>query len=494
MIRKLSEIEIQRRKKVEKLKALNIEPFSRDIAFSHSSKKLQIEFAKYSKKELEKLNTNVSIVFRIMIIRGPFLVGQDAFGKLQTYVGREIDQNSFVVKKLLDIGDIIKVSGLIMKTNTGELTIKAKNIKIITKSLKQLPEKFHGLKDVEKRYRRRYIDLIVNKESKELFWKRTKIISAIRNFFDQLGFMEAETPILTPILGGAAARPFKTHHNALNMPLYLRVATELHLKRLLVGGIEKVYEIGRLFRNEGISTSHNPEFTTIEFYESYSNLEGMIKRTEELLIHISKTINKPSVNVNGNEIALKRPFRRIDMVEAVSKATNSNMKTITFSDAKKRAIKYGIEVKSYFKVGHIINELFEKLIEKNIIEPTFVYGHPVEVSPFAAKSKSDPRFTERAELFIGACEYANMFTELNDPIDQYNRFKEQLNEANAGNDEANELDIDFIESLEYGMPPAGGCGIGIDRLIMLFTGKTSIREVLLFPHLKARKQKEPKNE
>lgn len=301
--------------------------------------------------------------------------------------------------------------------------------------------------------------------------------------------MEADTPILHGILGGAAAKPFTTHFNALHQDFYLRIATEIPLKKLLVGGIDRVYEIGRIFRNEGIDTTHNPEFTSIEFYEAYSNLEGMMKRTEEVFAFVAKKIGKEQIIYNGKEISIKAPFARINMVDAVSKAAGYDFRKISFEEAKKIAIeKYHIKVESYFGIGHIINELFEILIEETLVQPTFVTGHPIEISPLAAVNEQDPRFTDRAELFIDGREYANMFTELNDPIDQLERFEDQLKEREAGNDEANEIDMDFVEALEYGMPPAGGCGIGIDRLVMLFTGKESIREVLLFPHLKDKEQ------
>ena len=484
MERNFNEIEIIRRKKIKDLKSNNIEPYSRDTTCSDNSKTIFQKYSKYSKEELQKLNEEVSAFFRIMVLRGPFLVGKDAHGKIQAYVGKQFSNDVLKLREFLDIGDIVKASGPIMKTNTGETTIRAEKLQLITKSLKPLPEKFHGLKDIEERYRRRYLDLIVNNDVRETFWTRSKIISSIRRFFDNLGYMEADTPVLNSILGGAAAKPFKTHHNALDMTFYLRVATELPLKRLLVGGIEKVYEIGRLFRNEGIDTTHNPEFTTIEFYESYSNLEGMMKRTEELILYIANILGKSVINFNNKVILLKVPFKRLEMTAAISKVVGQDMKKVSLEEAKEIAKKYKVKIEPYYKVGHIINGLFEKLIENTIDEPTFVYGHPIEISPLAAKSLTDPRFTERAELYIDGREYANMFTELNDPIDQYERFSSQIVEREAGNDEANELDMDFIEALEYGMPPAGGCGIGIDRLVMLFTGKTSIREVLLFPHLK----------
>ena len=484
MQRKLTELEIVRRNKLKAMQEDGLNPFSRNIDFSHDSRKLEEEFSKYSKEELKEKQFTASLVGRVMTTRGPFVIGKDQFGPIQAYIGKDANETVKKSTQYLDLGDIVRFSGEVMKTNTGTLTIKATEFEILTKSLRPLPEKFHGLKDVEERYRRRYLDLIMNEETKNTFWSRTKIISAIRSYFDNLGYMEADTPVLQSILGGAAAAPFVTHHNALDMEFYLRIATELPLKRLLVGGIDRVYEIGRIFRNEGIDTTHNPEFTSIEFYEAYSNLDGMIARTEGVISHIAKMLGKEELEYNGKQISLKTPFAKVNMVDAVSEKTGKDFRTISFDEAKEVAKKYNIKLESYFTIGHVINELFEELVESELVQPTFVTGHPIEISPLAAVNMEDPRFTDRAELFIDGREYANMFTELNDPIDQLGRFEDQLKERESGNDEANEIDYDFVEALEYGMPPAGGCGIGIDRLVMLFTGQHSIREVLLFPHLK----------
>lgn len=484
MDRKLTELELIRRNKLEKIKALGINPYSRNVQHTDSSKTLEEKYGKFSKEELHEKKIISSLVGRVMTTRGPFIIGKDSTGPIQAYIAKKEFSEIVELIKFLDLGDIVRFEGEVMKTQTGTLTIRASKFEILSKSLKPLPEKFHGLKDVEERYRRRYLDLIMNDDVKETFWTRTKIISLIRRYFDNLGYMEADTPVLQDILGGAAAEPFETFHNALDMPFYLRIATELPLKRLLVGGIDRVYEIGRIFRNEGIDTTHNPEFTTIEFYEAYSNLDGMMKRTEEIFSSISKKLNKEEIEYGGKQISLKTPFVKINMVDEVSKKTDYDFRKISLEDAKTVANKYEIKIESYFTVGHIINELFEVLIEETLIQPTFVTGHPIEISPLAANDEQDERFTDRAELFIDGREYANMFTELNDPIDQLKRFKSQLSERESGNVEANEIDIDFVEALEYGMPPAGGCGIGIDRLVMLFTGRTSIREVLLFPHLK----------
>ncbi|MFV8483209.1 lysine--tRNA ligase [Mycoplasma sp. 1932B] len=485
---KYTEQEQIRRNKLDFYKENNIEAFAKADGLKELTYSDQIE-AQYnalSKEELDEQAIPVAITGRILTMRGPFILLKDYHGKMQVYFNKK--EHSEELAKLVasfDLGDIIYVEGLVMKTHTGQVTVKAQNIKLLTKSLKPLPDKYHGLADVEERYRHRYVDLIVNDESMATFWTRTKIISEIRRYFDEQGYMEVETPFLHDYLSGASARPFTTHHNALDQEFVLRIATEIPLKKLLVGGVDKVYEIGRIFRNEGIDTTHNPEFTSIEFYEAYSNLEGMMQHTEKLFKRLAQKLGKETVVNKGVEIDLTKPFARVDMVEAVSKATGVNFREISFEQAKEVANKYGIKVQKFHQLGHIINELFEELIEKTLIQPTFVYGHPIEISPLTAKG-SDTRFTERAELFINTKEYANMYTELSDPIDQLQRFQEQLEEKNNGNDEASDIDWDFVEALEYGMPPTGGCGIGIDRLTMLLAEKDSIRDVLLFPTMKRR--------
>ncbi|WP_036452459.1 lysine--tRNA ligase [Mycoplasma buteonis] len=486
-MQKLTEQEEIRRKKLDVYKENKIEAFAKakNLQKMEYSDELAQKYEAISKEELENKHIETAISGRIMTMRGPFILLQDYHGKIQVYFNKKMDENLTKLVDTFDLGDIIYVEGIVMKTNTGAVTVKAKNIKLLTKALKPLPDKFHGLTDVEERYRRRYVDLITNEESRKTFWTRTKIISAIRRYFDNLEYMEVETPFLHDYLSGASARPFKTHHNALDQEFVLRIATEIPLKKLLVGGIDRVYEIGRIFRNEGIDTTHNPEFTSIEFYEAYTDLEGMMNRTEELIKGIANQLGKEKVINKGVEIDLTKPFSRIDMVEAVSSATGINFREATFEEAVAVAQKYGIKVQKFHQLGHIINELFEELIEKNLIQPTFVYGHPLEISPLTAKG-DDPRFVERAELFINTKEYANMYTELSDPIDQLERFESQLEEKNNGNDEASDIDWDFVEALEYGMPPAGGCGIGIDRLTMLLTEKDSIRDVLLFPTMKRR--------
>ncbi|MHA3825798.1 lysine--tRNA ligase [Mycoplasma sp. Z463D] len=483
---KYTEQEQIRRNKLDFYKENNIEAFAKADGLKELSYSDDIEakYNEYSKEDLDEKAVPVAITGRILTMRGPFILVKDYHGKMQVYFNKK--EHGEELSKLvasLDLGDIIYVEGSVMKTHTGQVTVKAQNIKLLTKALKPLPDKYHGLADVEERYRHRYVDLIVNDESMQTFWTRTKIISEIRRYFDEQGYMEVETPFLHDYLSGASARPFTTHHNALDQEFVLRIATEIPLKKLLVGGVDKVYEIGRIFRNEGIDTTHNPEFTSIEFYEAYSNLEGMMQHTEKLFKRLAEKLGKQTVVNKGVEIDLTKPFARVDMVEAVSKATGVNFREISFEQAVEVANKYGVKVQKFHQLGHIINELFEELIEKTLIQPTFVYGHPIEISPLTAKG-SDPRFTERAELFINTKEYANMYTELSDPIDQLQRFQEQLEEKNNGNDEASDIDWDFVEALEYGMPPTGGCGIGIDRLTMLLAEKDSIRDVLLFPTMK----------
>ena len=380
-----------------------------------------------------------------------------------------------------------------MKTRTGEVTLKCLEYTHLVKSLRPLPEKFHGLTDIEERYRRRYVDLIMNDDSKNIAFMRPKIIKSIRDFMDNQGFTEVETPILSTLLTGASARPFITHHNTQNLDMYLRIALELPLKRLLVGGMEAVYEIGRVFRNEGMDPKHNPEFTLMEAYLAYANLNDMMDMTEKMYQYIAKNvIGKMTYNWYGNDISLEGPWKRISMVDAIKEKTGIDFKQeMSVEAALKLAEEHKIEVQDHEKtVGHIINLFFEKYVEETLIQPTFLYGHPIEISPLTKKNPEDPRFVDRFELFIGGREFANAYTELNDPIDQLERFEEQIKERDLGNDEANDIDMDFIEALEYGMPPAGGIGYGIDRLCMLFLEAESIRDVLLFPTMKERKNLE----
>ncbi|ADQ04118.1 lysyl-tRNA synthetase [Caldicellulosiruptor owensensis OL] len=434
----------------------------------------------------------VSVAGRMLSKRGhgkaSFVDILDTKGKIQIYIKiDEVGEEKYEeFKEYYDIGDIIGVKGEVFKTHKGEISIKAKEIEMLTKCLRPLPEKWHGLKDVDTRYRKRYLDLIVNPQVRDTFIKRSLIIRSIRKFLDDRGFLEVETPVLSPIAGGAAARPFITHHNALDIDLYLRIATELHLKRLIVGGFDKVYELGRVFRNEGISIKHNPEFTTIEVYQAYADYKDMMDLTEELITTVAQEVlGTLKITYQGQEIDLTPPWQRLTMVEAIKKYVGVDFENISSLDeAKKIAKDIGIEVEENWQVGHIINEVFEKKVEDFLIQPTFIMDYPVEVSPLAKRKKDNPQFTERFELFITCREIANAFSELNDPFDQKERFLEQLKERQRGNQEAHMMDEDFIEALEYGMPPTGGLGIGIDRLVMLLTDSYSIRDVLLFPTMR----------
>ena len=484
-----SEQEQIRLNKVIELKENNIDPFGHKFIRTNTSKQIKELYKNKTHDELEEEKIKVAVAGRIMTKRDMGKVGfahiQDIDGQIQIYLRKDILEDDYRLFKQADIGDIIGIEGTVFLTKTNELSIKALKYTHLSKALRPLPEKFHGLQDKEELRRRRYLDLIMNEDSKKSFINRTKIIRTIQRFFDSKGFLEVETPVLNPILGGASARPFVTHHNALDMDFYLRIATELNLKKLIVGGLEKVYEIGRLFRNEGIDATHNPEFTTIEAYQAYADMYDMMDLSEELFKTLAKEItNSEELVYKDVKINFNNKFRRVHMVDLIKEATGINFFEITdFEEAKKLAKEHGIEIQNHFKIGHIINEFFEKFCEEKLIQPTFVYGHPIEISPLAKKSK-DERFTERFELFINGMEYANAFTELNDPIDQKERFLSQLKEKELGNAEANEMDTDFVEALEYGMPPTGGIGIGIDRLVMLLTNTSNIRDVILFPHMR----------
>lgn len=484
-----SEQEVIRRNKVNELKEKGVDPFGKKFKRTTNSLKIKEEYKNKTHDELESEQIKVSIAGRVMTKRDMGKVGfchiKDLQGQIQIYIRKDILGDDYELFKSADLGDIIGIDGVVFITKTGELSVKALKYTHLSKALRPLPEKFHGLQDVEELRRRRYVDLIVNDESRNTFIKRTKIIRSIQRFFDNRGFMEVETPVLQPILGGASARPFITHHNALDMDFYLRIATELNLKKLIVGGLEAVYEIGRLFRNEGIDATHNPEFTTVEAYLAYADMEDMMDLTEDLILNVvNDVVGDNKVIFKDEEIIFNKGFKRIHMVDAIKDIIGINFYDVyDFEEAKVLAKKHNIEVQKHFKIGHIINEFFEKYVEETLVQPTFIYGHPIEISPLAKKSE-DERFTDRFELFINRTEYANAFTELNDPIDQKERFLNQLKEKELGNDEANEMDTDFVEALEYGMPPTGGVGVGIDRLIMLLTGTPNIRDIILFPHMR----------
>jgi lysyl-tRNA synthetase, class II len=482
-----------RREKMNALREKGLDPFGKRFDRSHQSQELFNQFGELEKEELEGKAISVTLAGRIMTKRGKGKAGfahiQDLSGQIQIYVRTDaVGEEQYELFDSADLGDIVGVTGTLFKTQVGELSVKAKSIELLTKALRPLPDKFHGLKDVEQRYRQRYLDLIMSQESKETFINRSKIIQSMRRYLDDHGYLEVETPMMHSIAGGASARPFITHHNALDMQLYMRIAIELHLKRLIVGGLEKVYEIGRVFRNEGVSTRHNPEFTMIELYEAYADYRDIMSLTENLIAHIAQEVTgSTTVQYGEHSVDLNPEWRRLHMVDAIKEFTGVDFwKEMSAKEALQLAKEHGVEVKDNMLYGHVVNEFFEQKVEEHLIQPTFIYGHPVEISPLAKKNDEDPRFTDRFELFIVAREHANAFTELNDPIDQRERFEAQLKEREQGNDEAHMMDDDFVEALEYGMPPTGGLGIGIDRLVMLLTNSPSIRDVLLFPLMRHR--------
>ncbi|MGE6370513.1 lysine--tRNA ligase [Planococcus kocurii] len=491
MSEELNDQLVVRRQKMQNFRDNGMDPFGGRFERTHLSQEIIEQYGELSKEELEEASYEVVIAGRVMTKRGKGKAGfahiQDLKGQIQIYVRKDaIGEEAYAFYNTVDLGDILGIKGIVFKTNVGELSIKAKEVEFLTKALRPLPEKFHGLKDIEQRYRQRYLDLLTSESSKETFILRSRIIQSMRRYLDNAGFLEVETPMLHSIAGGAAAKPFVTHHNALDMELYIRIAIELHLKRLIVGGLEKVYEIGRVFRNEGISTRHNPEFTMLELYEAYADYNDIMALTENLVAHIAQEVlGTTTVQYGEDEIDLAVGWKRLHMADAVKEYTGVDFwKQMTKEEAQSLAKEHSIDIKPTMEVGHILNEFFEQKVEEQLVQPTFVYGHPVEISPLAKKNPDDERFTDRFELFIVRREHANAFTELNDPIDQRQRFEAQLIEKSEGNDEAHEMDEDFIEALEYGLPPTGGLGIGIDRLIMLLTNSSSIRDVLLFPQMR----------
>ena len=480
--------------KMNALREQGIDPFGKAFKRTSNTQLIKDEYSEKSAEELESLHAEVSIAGRIMQKRRMGKLGfihlLDREGKIQVVINKRIiGDEIYELFKSSDLGDIIGIKGTVIKTQTGELSVEAHEYTHLSKALRPLPDKFHGLQDKEERYRRRYVDLIMNDESRKIAILRPRIVSAIRRYMDSQGYLEVETPILQPILGGANARPFITHHNALDKDFYLRIATELPLKRLIVGGLEKVYEIGRIFRNEGMDLRHNPEFTTMEAYCAYTDLEGMMELNEGLFEHVALEVcGTTDFKFMGQDISLKAPFKRWNMVDAVKEVTGVDFwQPMSVEEAYKLAQEHHITVEPHqMTVGHIISLFFEEFCEDKIVQPTFVYGHPIEISPLAKKNPEDPRFTDRFELLVNGIEMDNAFTELNDPIDQRERFEAQLKAKELGDDEANEMDTDYVEALEYGLPPTGGIGFGIDRFVMLLTGTDSIRDVLLFPTMKDR--------
>lgn len=480
-----------RREKVDVLRERGVDPFGKKYVRTHATKDLEARYDGLTKEELAEKEITVSIAGRLMTKRvqgkASFAHLQDLSGKIQIYVRLDqVGEEQYEVFSQSDMGDYLGISGTVFKTNRGELSVRAKELTFLSKALRPLPEKYHGLKDVEQRYRKRYLDLIMNPEVKQAFITRSQVLSTMRRHLTDLGYLEVETPTLHVLAGGASARPFVTHHNALDMPLYMRVALELHLKRLMIGGVEKVFEIGRCYRNEGVSTRHNPEFTMMELYEAYADFEDIMDLTENLIASVTKQVRGTSLIIyQGQEIDLSPGWARCSMTDLIKEHVGIDF-TEQMSDEKAHQLarEHGVEVTPTMTFGHIVNEFFEQKIEHLLIQPTFVYGHPLAISPLAKQNAKDDRFTDRFELFIYGRELANAFTELNDPIEQRRRFEAQMAERAAGNDEAQPLDEDFLEAMEHGMPPAGGLGIGIDRLVMLLTDSPSIRDVLLFPHMR----------
>lgn len=478
----------QRKEKLEQLQDSGINPFANDFKPDALASELTLKYGEVSEEELKENTQEFSLAGRVMAIRdfgkSAFFHIADRSGRIQGYIKKDVvgEDEHKAFKKFVDLGDFVGIKGTLFKTRTGELTLSVTEYKFLTKSLHPLPEKFHGLKDVEVRYRQRYLDLVSNPEIKEIFLTRSKIIKLIRNFLEERDFVEVETPILHPIAGGAAAKPFETHHNALDMELVLRIAPELYLKRLVVGGIDRVFEIGRTFRNEGVSTQHNPEFTMMELYQAYATYEDLMEMTEELICHIAMEIKGSlKFEYGDTEIDLTRPWKRMEITESLREELGDEI----LNDDKKlfdKADSMSIDHKGVR--GKAITEIFEAIFEEKLINPTFVYGFPLDVSPLARKNEDNPELTDRFELYVFGREIANAFSELNDPIDQKERFEKQIELKNKGDDEAHEMDQDYVTALEHGMPPTAGEGIGIDRLVMLFTNSPSIREVIFFPHLR----------
>ncbi len=485
----------ERLEKVEKLRSMGINPYPTGYRPDISISEILGKYEDVGTETLEKEQNRFRVAGRIMAIRdfgkAAFMHIKDGTGRIQVYIRRDkVGDDAFKIYKLMDIGDFAGFKGILFRTRTGELTILAEELHLISKSLRPLPEKWHGLTDVETRYRQRYLDLIVNDHVREIFIKRSRIIQAFREFFNNKGFIEVETPMMQPIPGGATARPFKTYHNALGIDLYLRVAPELYLKRLVVGGFEKVFEINRNFRNEGISIKHNPEFTMLEFYMAYATYEDLMELTEELFNYVSQKIaGSDKIQYQGQTIDFSRPWKRIPLLESLveiggvdSKVLESRKDAVEFAESK------GINIAARESHGKVLTKLFDHFVEPNLISPTFVVGYPVDVSPLSRRNDDNPEIVDRFELFIGGREIANAFNELNDPVDQKKRFEAQVALREAGDEEAQFMDKDYIRALEYGMPPTAGEGIGIDRVVMLFTDSPSIRDVILFPHMRSKQE------
>lgn len=472
--------------KMHKIEEHGWKPFGYRFLYTHRAADIAAQFDELSEKE-----TEVKMAGRIMAIRGHgktcFMDMQDKTGRIQVYVRKDvIGEENYALIKLMDIGDTVGITGTAFRTHMGELSIKANSVEMLSKSLRPLPEKWHGLKDVETRYRQRYVDLIVNPEVRDTFVKRSQIIRSVREVLDSHDFLEVETPILNTIAGGAAARPFISYHNALDMQVYMRIAPELYLKRLIVGGMDRVYEMGRVFRNEGIDNRHNPEFTSVEIYQAFADYRDMMDLTEEVVVKTAeKVLGTTTINYEGTTIELASPWKRMSMIEAVKEYSGKDFTNITdLEEARAIAKELNVAVEPSFGIGKIINACFEEYVEDKLIQPTFITGHPKEISPLAKSNPENPEITDRFEAYIYGREICNGFTELNDPIDQKERFLKQVEERANGDEEANMMDEDFVNALEYGLPPTGGLGIGIDRLVMFLTNSSTIRDVLFFPTMK----------
>jgi len=491
MSEELSEMLKARRDKLDELRGKGINPFPYRFARDITAKEILTKYANIEHEAAEEVNAAGRIITKRGHGKASFANIQDETGKIQIYVKLDVlGKDKYEIYEKLDMGDIIGVKGKVFRTKTGEITIKVEDFDLLCKSLHPLPEKWHGLTDKELRYRERYVDLIVNHDVKEVFIKRSRIISEIRKMLESKGFLEVETPVLHMQAGGAAARPFKTHHNTLDMDLYLRIALELHLKRLIVGGFEKVYEIGRVFRNEGMSFKHNPEYTMLELYQAYADYNDIMSLTEDLISNVAKTVlGTTKVTFKGTEIEFKPPWPRITLHDALVKLGGIDINT---DEKGLRAIakKKGLEGYDELPMGKIINMLYDEFVEPKIVQPTFIVDYPIETSPLAKKKRDNPKLVERFEVVVCGMEIANAFSELNDPIDQRERFKQQVENRKAGDDEAESMDEDFLRALEYGMPPTGGLGIGIDRVVMFLTGSESIRDVLSFPTMRPTEIKE----
>lgn len=490
-----SELIRKRKEKIAALKESGIDLYPNKVRVTHTTQDIYDRFNPLDGEAMAAIQDNVAVAGRLMAVRNfgksTFISIQDRKGKIQGYIGKQnVGDDVYTLFKKFDIGDIIFMAGHIFRTKTGELTVEAKEITLLSKAIQPLPEKWHGLTDVEMRYRQRHLDLITNPGVRDVFIKRSSIIRLIREFMEARDFLEVETPMMQPRAGGAAARPFKTHHNALGMDLYLRIAPELYLKRLITGGLERVYEVNRNFRNEGVSSFHNPEFTMMEFYQAYATYEDLMQMTEEMFVFIAEHLfGHPVLTYQGQEIDLTPPWQRISVKDAIVQYASVPLDILENAE---KAVVYaqgiGLEAQAGDALGKTMMLIFEGLVEKMLVQPTFVTQYPVEVSPLARRNPADPMFTDRFELYIAGKEIANAFSELNDPMDQRDRFLMQLKEREAGDEEAHEMDEDYIGVLEFAMPPTAGEGVGIDRLVMLMTDSSSIRDVILFPHMRIKEE------